>query len=207
MKRLVIFLVISLISVYSFAKCDYFQIANDCNGQSTTVIAKNDTISLDIHANWNQGNISYKFQSGPEKLDILVYTNDSTKLYTELTYKNKSARMYYDFNLQQMTLEDASGTYSLIHSITPAFLNDIYALVSELPTGTENLQSVVDLANALINRQAPNHTNAGIGAWIGYNCCCIALVGSCMDSGDFSTCFDRGEVGCRRAWLEPTNNQ
>lgn len=118
MKRFLVLVIALLVSVFSFANCDFFQIANDCNGQSTTVIAKNDTISLDIHANWNQGNISYKFQSGPEKLDILVYTNDSTKLYTELTYKNKSARIYYDFNLEQMTMKDASCTFALLGSIS-----------------------------------------------------------------------------------------
>lgn len=205
MKRIVIVFVISLISMLTFAKCDFFQIANDCNGQSITVLAKNDTISLNIHTNWNQGNISYKFQFGSEKLDILVYTNDSTKLYTELTYKNKSARMYYDFNLEQMTMEDASCTFALVQSLTPVFLASVNALVSELPTFTENLQSIADLANALVNRQPPYHPNANIFQWIAYNACVISMTYTCIGDGDFNECFDKGETACRKAWLEKTN--
>lgn len=90
MKRLMIFLIVSLIFIFAFAQVD-IQVVNDTNTNSTTIIEKNGTTRVDIHANWNQGTISYKFQSKSEKIDITVYANDTSRLYTEMKYKNKSA--------------------------------------------------------------------------------------------------------------------
>ncbi len=153
-------MIISLISIFSFAECAYFQLTNDCNGNSTTVIAKNDTVTLDIHANWNQGNISYKFQSGPEKLDMTVYANDMNRLYTEITYKNKSAKIYYDFNLGRMTSEDIASLQALWQSINPDFLVNIEFLLADLPEGTPNLNFLANLTLALVTHDSsPVHTN------------------------------------------------
>lgn len=154
MKRFFVIFVLLSVSIFSFANCDFFQIANDCNGESTTVIARNDVVSLDIHANWNQGNISYKCQSGPEKLDMLVYTNDPNRLYTEIAYKSRSARMYYDFILGQMTIEDLNAFSSLIASIPSSFIANIQFLVDDLPEYNENTQLLRQLADALLNPNA-----------------------------------------------------
>jgi len=54
MKKLVIFLIVSLISIFSFAGCAYFQLTNDCNGNSRCVIAKIEAGTLEIH--WNKKN-------------------------------------------------------------------------------------------------------------------------------------------------------
>ena len=175
MKKIFIFLIVSLISVFSFAKCDFFQVANDCNGNSTTVIAKNDTTSLDIHANWNQGNISYNFQSGSEKLDMLVYANDMTRLYTEITYKNKSALIYYDFNLGQMTTDDEAAFQALIQSINRNFLASCQLLLADMPQTTANLNLLYDIAYALVNHSATSPFD--MWKYLAYSICYYSTLG------------------------------
>jgi len=192
MKKIVVFFVVSLISIFAFASCADFQLANDCNGNSTTVIAKNDTVRLDIHANWNQGIISYKFQSGPEKLNMSIYTNDMDRLYTEVTYKNKTARMYYDFNLAQMASDDMASLLSLIQSMNPTFLAQIQILADDLPSNTGNLNLLADLASALVTQNADvihpmDIWGPGIYAVCYY--ACVIGGGGWLSCGDY--CHDK----------------
>jgi hypothetical protein len=185
MKRLFVLFIVSLVSIFTFAKCDFFQIANDCNGQSTTVIAKNDTVSLDIHANWNQGNISYKFQSGPEKLDMIVYANDMNRLYTQVTYKNKSALMYYDFNLGQMTSNDIASLSTLWQSIDPTFLAKVELLFADLPQGTPDMNLIGNITLALFSHNSsPITVNAMPWDYAAYAVCYGARVAGGDSSSD-----------------------
>jgi hypothetical protein len=205
MKRLFVLLIVSLVSIFTFAKCDFFQIANDCNGQSTTVIAKNDTISLDIHANWNQGKISYKFQSGPEKLDMSVYTNDATKLYTEIIYKNRSSKLYYDLNLGEMAVEDYQTLFSLLTALPSTFLNQVQDLIENLPQGTDNLETISDFANNLLSR-SPIEVN-GIIKWLQYTKCVLFKAPGCYVEQNWDDCFDRIEKECHDAYYPPQQQQ
>ena len=194
MKKLVVFLIVSMISVLSFAGCTYFQLANDCNGNSTTLIAKNGLASVDIHANWNQGNVLCKFQSGPEKLDMTVYANDMTRLYTEITYKNKSAKIYYDFNLGQMNTENVASLQTLWQSINPSFLANIELLLADLPEGTSNLNLLGNLTLALVSHDSsPAHTNFAFPwDYAAYSICYAARMAGGEDSGTAeSTCFHK----------------
>lgn len=205
MKKLTIFLIVCFISVFSFAKCDFFQIANDCNGQTTTVIAKNDTISLDIHANWNQGNISYKFQSGPEKLDMLVYANDMSRLYTEITYKNKSTKIYYDINLAEMNVEDYQKLYGLLISLPPSFLDQVQELINNLPQNTESLDTIKDFAQDILAQEPA--TIMGIIKWLQYVQCVLLKSVGCYPESDWDDCFDKIEKECHDKYYPPQQQQ
>ncbi|NMB99987.1 MAG: hypothetical protein GYA35_06880 [Thermoanaerobaculaceae bacterium] len=205
MKKLAIFLIVCFISVFSFAKCDFFQVANDCNGQTTTVIAKNDTTSLDIHANWNQGNISYKFQSEPEKLDLLVYANDMSRLYTEITYKNKSAKIYYDINLAEMNVEDYQKLYGLLISLPPSFLDQVQELINNLPQNTDNLPTIKDFAQDILANEPAEIM--GIIRWLQYNECVLTKAVGCYTETNWDACFDKIEKECHDRYYPPQQQQ
>lgn len=194
MKRLFIFFIISLISVFSFASCASFQLANDCNGNSTTLIARNDGVTMNVHGNWNQGRATYKFQSGPDQLTFDVYSNDLSKLYTVISYKSKSAKVYYDFNLGQMSSDDYEALYQVLSSVPSAFFAQIELLADQMPDYTSNLQTLRDFASALLSHE-PVTVN-GVITWYQYLVCTITKAVGCYTETNFDECFDKVEKEC-----------
>lgn len=171
-------------SLYLYAACPYYQVTHDCNSHSTTTIAREGTTSMVVHANWNQGTISYKFQSGAEKLDMLVSpATDASRLDTTVSYRNKSAASYVELTEGAIGSDDTASLYDLLQSVTPSFFQDIHDLLADLPQSTMHLQELKDLSTALLSHLEPPHENM---AWpwdyAAYSVCYFA----CLAGGDSS---------------------
>jgi hypothetical protein len=112
---------------------------------------------LTVHANWNKGTISYKFQSGPEKLEMSVYADtDADRLDTSVSYKNQAASTFMDLSDGSFSSSDVGALAYLVQSITPSFLQNIQRLLAELPQSTMRLQALRKVATALLSRTEPS---------------------------------------------------
>jgi hypothetical protein len=157
MKKIVLSLIVLLVSTFAFASCDYFDVTNDCNGNSTTINARNDAVTMDIHANWKQGTISYKFQSGSEKLDMDVSAPNANQIAVSLKYKNKMASFVANLDQGDISSADADALITLFASIDPTFLENIQTLIQGISGETTNIQEIKDIAQSLFTQNEPRN--------------------------------------------------
>jgi len=188
MKKVIIFVVFNILAITLFASCPFFQISNDCNSNSTSIILKNESIDLDIHGNWKQGNISYKFQSGSEILFMNFSSTSENRIDLEVKYKNKAVSMYYDISSSQMIADDYDSFQNFWLAIPEDFREDISIILNEFPRSTDNLNYIYIMAYSLLNHISPHSLiEIGPGSLIPIN-----FVGDIWDEINFILCCLKG---------------
>jgi hypothetical protein len=155
MKRagfiLTILCLITLMPAVIFAKDCESMSYTDCQGVITELEEHAATMDVRIVVQWPRDTVVYNFQSGPQKLTIVVkgISTPGSSVF-HISYLENGQQSTADFTPAMLASGDFTTFSAISQAIDPSFLGSVRQVIQSLPEGTPNLATFKRLGSVIV---------------------------------------------------------